>query len=510
MIFIGGLAIFLFLALNALTGSFAYKNLLKPAAIFFVLVAGISAYFTDTFGTIIDRAMINNALATDQAEASELLTLGLLFHVMMFVALPVALIFWVRVRFEGFKKTYFQNVGFVTACLVGIALIVLPNFSAYASIARNHRDMVKVLNPSQPIFALVQVATDQITQKDLPLVTIGNDAHIDPDEAPQRKPKLVVLVLGETARAQSFSLNGYAKKTNPELEKLDVFNFSNVASCGTATAVSVPCMFSHFGKENYSSTQAAHTENVIDIISRAGVQVTWFNNNSGSKGQADRVSYIELKNATDPRFCSADNCFDAILLSAMQDHVATLETADTLIVLHQLGSHGPSYYKRVPQEQKVFFPECATAELQKCSREEIINSYDNTIHYTDKLLGNIIEYLKSMETRFDTAMLYVSDHGESTGEYGLYLHGMPYALAPEEQTHIPMIAWLSKNIVEHEEISRSCMDKVTSLPLSQDNMFHTLLELIEVDTAEYNPQLDVFNACSDDAASDTEQQKSAG
>lgn len=500
-LFLVGMAIFLLFTLNALIGSFAYKYALKPVAIIFVIVAGTSAYFADTFGTIIDRSMINNALATDQAEAGELLTASFFIHMGLYVILPVALLLWIKIKFNNFKKTYFQNVAFVSACLVVVVAIVLPNFSGYASIARNHRDLVKNLHPSQPMFALLQVASRNFIEKDMPLVSIGADAHFDVDiaEHGEKKPKLTIMVLGETARAKSFSLNGYERETNPKLKKHDVFNFENVKSCGTATAVSVPCMFSHFGKGGFSGGEAKYTENVLDIITKAGVHTAWFNNNSGSKGQADRIHYVNLKVSADPKYCSEDGCFDEILIEEMRNYVDTLDIKDTLIVLHQLGSHGPSYYKRVPQSFKKFFPECATAELNKCSQEEIINAYDNTILYTDYVLAKIIDYLKSKADNYDTSMLYVSDHGESTGEYGLYLHGLPYALAPDEQVNVPFIAWMSDAIIRQEEINRECMHAMAKLPLSHDNFFHTLLELVEVDTEEYNPKLDVFYECGDDS-----------
>lgn len=500
-LFLTTTAIFLFFAFSALVGSFAYKYMLKPATIIFIVVAGVSAYFVDTFGIIIDRSMINNALATDQSEAGELLTASLFTHIVLFVILPVALLLWVKIDFSNFKKTYFQNVAFVSLCLLAVAVIVLPNFSNYASIARNHRDLVKSLHPSQPIFALAQVASRDIVENDLPLVEIGNDAQFDMDVTndDEKKPKLTIMVLGETARAKSFSLNGYGRETNPELKKQNVFNFENVQSCGTATAVSVPCMFSHFDKNEYSGSEASHTENVLDIITKAGVHTAWFNNNSGSKGQAERIRYIDIKRSQDTDLCYEDGCFDEILIKKMKEYVDALEAKNTLIVLHQLGSHGPSYYRRVPQSFKKFLPECATAELNKCTQEEIVNAYDNTILYTDYVLANVINYLKSKSDTYDTAMIYVSDHGESTGEYGLYLHGMPYALAPDEQTHVPFLVWMSDAIIRQEEIDTECMKGVAKRLLTHDNLFHTLLELVEVNTREYNPKMDVFNECSNDA-----------
>lgn len=498
MFFIVSTAILLFAVFNIILGSFAYKHLIKPAAIILVVVSGVSAYFADVFGTIIDRHMINNALETNTGEAQELLTNSLFIHLVLYVLLPVALILWCRITFEKFKKTYFQNVAFVCVSILAVGIIVLPSFSYYASITRNNRDLLKSLHPTQPIFSLIQVAAAGAIQKDLPLIRLGEDAIVEEEEKNRRQAKLTIVVLGETARAKSFSLNGYERETNPELKKHNVFSYSNVTSCGTATAISVPCMFSKLTKAEYSKSQANHTENVLDIIARAGVQVAWFDNNSDSKGQANRIPYFSVRKAKDEKYCNEEECFDEILISEMAKYVEQLKTEDTFIVLHQLGSHGPAYYKRVPQNRKAFFPECETPELNKCEEQQIINAYDNTIFYTDYFLGKVIEYLKSQEDRFDTSMLYVSDHGESTGEYGLYLHGMPYALAPESQTHVPMVLWLSEPIIQQEKIDVACMKQTSSRALSHDNIFHSLIELAEVETKEYDAAYDILEECADD------------
>ncbi|MGB7286186.1 MAG: phosphoethanolamine--lipid A transferase [Salaquimonas sp.] len=496
-LFLIGAAAALFFALNAIIGSFAYKYMIKPVSILLILIAGTSAYFSDTFGTIIDKEMIDNTLSTNTGEAGELLTSGLILHLLVFVLLPILAIFWVRIDFAAFKKTYFQNVAFVTGCIIAAAALVLPNYVNYVSIVRNHRDLAKSLTPSQPISAMIKYTRTQVASADMPLTKIGNDAILDTEEDGQkRRPKFTVMVLGETARAQSFSLNGYERETNPELKKRSIYNFSNASSCGTATAVSVPCMFSKFGRENYLKSEASHTENVLDIIAKTEVQIAWFDNNSNSKGQADRIPYFAVKDLKDNPYCDDDGCYDEILLSKMKEYVDTLDpNKDIMIVLHQLGSHGPSYYKRSPAQYKKFLPECATAEISNCSREEILNSYDNTILYTDTVLAQIIDYLQSKTDQFNTAMLYMSDHGESTGENGIYLHGLPYFIAPEYQTKVPLIFWLSDEFQVQEEIDPACMADISGTELSQDNLFHTLLELAEVDTADYNPKLDIFEIC---------------
>ena len=239
-----------------------------------------------------------------------------------------------------------------------------------------------------------------------------------------RRPALVVLVVGETARAANFSLGGYPRETNPRLAELPIVYFDDVSACGTTTAVSVPCMFSPYGRKAYSDAKAKSHESLLDVLQRTGVSVLWRDNNSGCKGACERVPQHEGRALRHPDFCAGDACFDEVLLEGLPAWIDAL-AGDGLVVLHQQGSHGPAYHERSPAAFKRFTPECADAAVESCSRESIVNAYDNTILYTDFVLSRLIALLEREAERFDVAMLYVSDHGESLGENGLYLHGLP-------------------------------------------------------------------------------------
>ncbi len=232
----------------------------------------------------------------------------------------------------------------------------------------------------------------------------------------------------------------------------------------------------------------------MDVLQRAGVKVRWRENNSGCKGVCDRVSYEDLSNLKIPGLCSDGECYDEILLHGLQDRIDKLED-DAVIVLHMHGSHGPAYYKRYPPAFEFFKPVCDTVQLDQCTREGIVNAYDNTLRYTDHVLSLTIDLLRSNARRFDTAMLYVSDHGESLGESGLYLHGIPYALAPREQTQVPMLLWLSEELSEHQGIDVACLRARRHDLLSHDYLFHSILGLSSVSTAIYRPERDLFRPC---------------
>jgi len=195
-----------------------------------------------------------------------------------------------------------------------------------------------------------------------------------------------------------------------------------------------------------------------------------------------------------PELCRSDECYDEILLHGLQNWLDARK-GDVAVILHMRGSHGPAYFKRYPPAYQVYTPVCETNQLGGCGRDSIVNAYDNSIRYTDHVLGETIELLKRNSARFDTAMLYMSDHGESLGEKGLYLHGLPYAFAPSEQTHIPMVLWLSDRLRADDRISSPCVAGLRDEPLSHDNLYYTVLGLLHVQTKMYEPARDLLTPC---------------
>lgn len=175
----------------------------------------------------------------------------------------------------------------------------------------------------------------------------------------------------------------------------------------------------------------------------------------------------------------------------LQDYIDKVKEQDVLIVLHQMGNHGPAYYKRYPKEFEVFTPVCKTNELSKCTNEEISNAYDNAILYTDFFLSKVIEFLKANSHNFNTGMLYISDHGESLGENGVYLHSMPYMIAPKAQIEVPMIMWFGGHMAR--ETNYVGLRRLINEPYSHDNIFHTILGMMEVKSSAYVPELDILH-----------------
>lgn len=465
--------ILLVLVLNAIA-ILTQKYLLKATFSLLIVVCTFSAYFMNSFSIIIDRDMITNVMETDIAEASELMTLRLLLYLLLLCIIPLYMLYRYPIEFKKPKDELVNRAIFIG--LSSIALVVIFIFFSRDIIPfmRNHKELTSYLNPSYPITSFISYTKRQI-KKDRKIIPIATDARI----VTKDKKKLYILVVGETARAKNFSLNGYDRETNPLLKnREDVFSLSNFYSCGTATATSLPCMFSKFSKDSYDDDKRQY-ENLVDVLASVGVRVIYRDNNSGgSKGVATRLSDVKYYDALS---------YDEVMFESLEKDI-DLSYQDTLIVLHQEGSHGPTYYKRYPDEFEKFKPTCKTQDLHKCSDEQIINTYDNTILYTDYIIDKAIKLLKVNEPKYDTFLMYASDHGESLGEDGVYLHSMPYFLAPDEQIHIPAIFYFGSGMDDEKMILKENLSK----RYSHDNIFHTFLALFGVSTSEYDSELDIF------------------
>lgn len=476
-----------------------WKWTAKFFAVVLVVIGGLCAYFVNTLGVVISPDQIQNAMQTDSAEAGDLLSMRFVLWVIVFVLLPVLFLFKINIVSENkFSTVVLKKVLNAVASLLITGGLLYVFYVDYAAIFREHRDLKGMISPQNVISSTLSYYHKKAPKENLPLIHYGEDAHRVEEVSLQHLPKLLILVVGETARAESFSLNGYAKNTSPELSKqAGLINFSQVSSCGTATAVSVPCMFSGMQRVNYDEQLASHREGLLDIAQRAGYKVTWIDNNSGCKGTCTRVEQYQIPDNIKQKWCKDGECQDGLLVDSLNDYMKRIPADDQtprLIVLHQMGSHGPAYYKRVPAEFKKFQPECATNAIQGCSSAELINAYDNTIVYTDHILNQLIDQLK-LNTKYRTAFWYLSDHGESTGEHGVYLHGAPYAIAPSQQTHVPMMMWFSdawKNVAAGQV---NCLAQQKSVPLSQDNLFPGVLKLLDIQTKVLNRQLDLLDQC---------------
>ncbi|MES5047275.1 phosphoethanolamine--lipid A transferase [Rhizobium nepotum] len=472
---------------------FSAKYLTKPALIFLVMAASAASWFTDSFGVIVDKEMIRNAMVSTGAEAGHLITSRFVMHLLLTGLLPSLLIIWVRIKHRAILPKLAHNTVIILACTAVFLAIGFGDYRTFAGVGRAHKDILDTLNPFVPITSAVKFAISSGADANMVAQPLGTDAR-RVNTAATNKPRVLIVVAGETGRAQDFSLGGYERETNPELKKQNVVYFSNTSSCGTATAVSLPCLFSVYPRSRYTHRKGLETENVLDVLGHAKVSVSWLDNDTGSYRITDRVPYEFLPDTADPRFCKDGECLDEILTDRVDGWLDKVK-GDSVLVLHQLGSHGPAYYARYPEAFRRFTPDCRANDFGNCSPEEIRNAYDNTILYTDHVVSTVIDKLKQRSDTMAASVVYFSDHGESLGENGLYLHGTPYVVAPVQQTHVPFLVWISDDLKASAGYDMACLAGTADKPTSHDNFFHSVLGLMDVSTNVYDAKLDVFSAC---------------
>ena len=444
----------------------------------------------NSYHVVIDASMIRNTLQTNLNESMDLVTFKEIAYFFFLGVLPSYFVYKVPLEYRDFKSELVDKAKTIAISLVVIIASIALFSKSYTSFAREHKPLRYSTNPTYWIYSIGKYISLTFSSGKLVVKPIGLDAKVIKDD---NVSKIVIMVVGEAARADHFSLNGYKRETNPLLEKQDIFNFEDVSSCGTSTAASVPCMFSIYGRKEYSYKKGISTENVLDVLKHTNeIAILWRDNNSDSKGVALRVPYENYKTPQTNTICTQGECRDIGMLVGLDKYIAKNKGKDILIVLHQMGNHGPAYYKRYTKDFEKFKPTCKTNQLEECTQEEIINAYDNALLYTDNFLSKTIDFLKKYDNKYKTALFYMSDHGESLGENGVYLHGLPYFMAPEAQTHIGAIIWLGTQM--QKDINITKLQKQSVKEYSQDNLFHTLLGIFDVQTKVYKKDMDILSA----------------
>ncbi|MDF2152707.1 phosphoethanolamine--lipid A transferase [Vibrio sp. CAU 1672] len=498
--FIITIPIFFFAALNFLFSLFSWPKVAKPFFILLLVVSAMVSYASYNYGTLFDYGMIANIVETDSSEAGSYLSAYSIIWTLLMGGLPAILVLCIRLqplKGQWLRFSLTKLASMLTSIAV-IAVIAGLYYQDYASVGRNNSYLKKMIIPTQYVYSTTGYLKKNYFTTPQPYRKIGTDAQQTQTAQQQanNKPTLLVFVVGETARTQNYQLNGYQRDTNPYTSQLDIISFRDVASCGTATAVSVPCMFSQLTRRDFDRNQADNQDNVFDIMQRAGIDLIWKENDGGDKGVAHKITKIEVDRKQDSPLCNGHTCHDMALLTNLEQEIKDMH-GNRVVAMHLIGSHGPTYFQRYPKDRAFFQPDCPRADIENCSVEQIINTYDNTIRYTDFVLDQTIAKLKSLQNDYNTAMIYISDHGESLGENGLFLHGMPYGLAPETQKRVPLLLWMSSGFRQSKHIEPDCLNQAAkrSGKYSHDNMFHSLLGIMDVETKAYNSELDIFKAC---------------
>ena len=451
-------------------------------AVLALVGAGADA-FTTLYGTVMTPDMVRNALSTDWREATELVGWRWTTRTLLFALPALAVAFFAPTveqktarDFRG-KLRYTTRAVLLTAVTMGF---LLSQFSTLSAFMRNQKEARYLIEPVAVIYSFVRTLVSDGTPQKKERLVIDSTPVLT--AAASDKPLLIVLVVGETVRAADWGLNGYERNTTPELKRRGVINFTDVTACGTSTDVSLPCMFSRVGRKDYDRDRILTEESVLSVIDRAGVTVRWVDNQSGCKGACtDAMETAVTRNTAD---CRNGVCWDRAMLGNID---AALKTAASreLLVLHSMGNHGPAYWRRTPPAFRPFGEGCLKDDLGECRPEDVVVSYDNAVAYADQFLAAAIDKLSAVKDR-DTVLLYVSDHGESLGEKGLWLHGAPYWTHLSEQTKVPMILWMNDSARRRFNVTRPAGN--VDVPVTHDNLADTLFELTGVQSVVHHPQ----------------------
>ena len=497
--FIISIPFFFILVLNVLFNLFSWPYWIKPFFVILIITSSLVSYATYSYHTIFDREMIENVFETNLNEASSYYSSSAIIWFLVLGILPSLLLTLVRIKQERSTLILIgKKLLSIALSLLGVLAIAALYYQNYVSVGRNNSELKRMIVPTYFINGLAGYLHDNYFSTPIPYQHIGLDAEQNPiafGAKPAAKPTLFFMLVGETARANNYRYHGYHRDTNPYTKPYDLFYFQHVVTCGTSTAVSVPCMFSIQTREEFNRKQSDNQDNALDILKRAGISLLWKDNDGGDKNVAKNIPVIEVDSNKQDINCNGQSCLDSELLNNIDNEIRDMK-GNRMIILHLMGSHGPTYFQRYPKDMSYFEPDCERADIENCSNEALVNTYDNSIRYTDFFIASLIKKLSLLEGEYNTALLYLSDHGESLGEDGLYLHGMIYSLAPEYQTRVPMILWMSPGYQAMKNINTGCLKQQAKQAIvSQDFIFHTLLSAMNVKTKVYNEKYDLFSLC---------------
>jgi lipid A ethanolaminephosphotransferase len=454
-------------------------RLMKVVAAILFITNAMALYFMLTYTVEIDRSMIANIFNTTPNESFAFISTGMVVYVVFLGLFPAALLMLVPVRRP---KWYWR------ALLPIISLLTLAGFLFATSTTwlwydKHAPRMGSKVLPWSYVVNLGRhfnyLALSNRTQIDLP------PASFTP-ATPERK-QIVVLVIGESARSDNFSLYGYERNTNPFTAELGIVALPQGISCATNTIAATACLLTH---EGHAASARTTYEPLPNYLTRQGIETFYRTNNNGPPP----IKVDHYAQAADIKAECGTACpearDDAILNWNLKELLQSSDSDRIFLTLHPWGSHGPSYWDNYPPEFAHFQPECKTVEVAKCTNEELTNAYDNTIRYMDYLLADVITQLKAIDNA-DVAMIYVSDHGQSLGENGVYLHGLPNAIAPEVQRHVPFLVWMSDSFKASHGLTNA--DIIPEETFPHDFPFHSIMGAFGMTSEIYKPEYDIFH-----------------
>jgi len=478
-------AVVLFLAFVIVYALILQKYIAKYLLGFLIIGNSTALYFMQTYNVEIDKIMMINVFQTDSAEIGALISIKMLWFVLIDV-----LLFYLLVKcnfdFQNWKVNLQQRVKVIIICAILLALILLPFVNKLDTFVQEKKHLLYLMLPTNYISSAISAI--KILQKHDAIKPLNKKAEINHYWKDKNRKNLIIVVVGESVRDANYSLSGYKRDTNTYLKpfKEDMMIFRKTKACGTSTSISVPCMFSVYGQENFIPGSASYLENVLDVFKYNGYKVIWRENNSSCKGNCTRV-ITEV-------FCQDNSCPDGLMQTDLKEKIKSLNN-NAVIVLHQYGSHGPDYFLRYPEEFEKYKPVCKSQILKDCEYQEIVNAYDNSIVYNSYLASEMLKDLQTLGDEYNIVVFYTSDHGESLGEEDIYLHSAVYDRAPKYQTEIPFWVWMPKSTQLNMNYNKKCLKEQTKQQISHDYLFHSMLGVAGLKIEAYNSELDIFAKC---------------
>ena len=427
------------------------------------LINATAVYFIQTYNVIISATTIENVFNTRYSEASGFFSWSLWLFILVFGLLPALFCLLQPVVIGKVKK-----LGIYCGCSLAVILVVgLLNINQTLFISQHDTELGGLLQPWSYIANTYRVISfsqdEQAEEIKLP------DGRITDDEK-----AVVVLVIGESARKANFQLYGYQRDTNPLLSKRQDLKVYQANSCATYTTAGTKALL-----------EPKDCDELYELLPnyafRTGVDVSWRTSNWGEP-PIHIKEYLTDKELAE-QYPDVDSDYEGILFAGLRQRIESSPKNKVLIILHTSTSHGPQYANKYPKAFEVYKPVAKNVEEGEKHVDMLVNAYDNTIRYTDFLLDSLINTLCSM-TDWKSAMIFISDHGESLGENKMFMHGLPMKLAPKEQYEIPFLVWTSENFRAYK----------SNLPavLEQHYIFHSVLNLLSIQSPAYNEDYDIF------------------
>ena len=437
------------------------------------IINATAVYFIFTYSVIIDATTIENVFNTRYSEASGFFSLPLWLFIIVFGLLPAI---WCLLQPVDYGKA--KKLGVCCgSSLVIILAVASMNISQTLWISQHDTELGGLLQPWSYIVNTGRVISfsqeEQAEEIKLPDGTIADN-----------EKAVVVLVIGESSRKANFQLYGYQRNTNPLLSKQEGLKVFEATSCATYTTAGTKAIL-----EPQDSGDLY--ELLPNYAFRTGVDVSWRSSNWGEP--PIHIDEYLTNEELGEKYPDENIYNDAILLKGLRERIESSPKNKVLIVLHTSTSHGPKYADKYPKEFEVYKPVAKNVEEGQKNVDLLINAYDNTILYTDFLVDSLINMLRSM-TDWHSAMIFISDHGESLGENKMFMHGLPMKLAPKVQYEIPFLVWTSDHFRDYKPVSTEKDAPEGQLPavLDQHYVFHSVLNLLSIQSPAYNKDYDIF------------------